>query len=575
MPLIWDNKEYRWIDEDEEYDKSTFVRVRKLFAEFHPKSPVSLPKAATDGREISFEHIKFQRITWDDVSGIFRKYGSIETIDLQNSNGWYWAHITFQQESEASFALFGEKCNKHKHVSKLLPAHTWKQPSSAASAELGGNMASMSSLNDDCFRQILKSCDLYARAALWQVCKRWRAVVEETHPKFLNENFKKYELNFDGIQRKSLEQVRTELQYGGKYILTLRVRYKGTTGESTVYEMCRYLQQCNKYLTSLRRLEMDKLPVKIFSGKYVRFIQSLLLQVEEIQIIGDKNRSYFGSPFDVHLPNVEALYLETEGHGIDGAVDLLRKTYPRLRLLHVSFLVSERFYESFLQRHTQIKSLRVQAKSLDEVVKPIVKHLSVLKELMIDCSKTRNLSRNILMQLHANEELRNLHLEGIHADVFRPYLENIVDNLGNLPRLRSLRLTKQSDDDLELSRIQLVQLCRRLSDLEHFCTDLASKQDKIVLLVQNARRLRTFCAPRIRGTVTLEFIQRIVEARRSLFEVTPDEITVLRFYCYAAGVSVSMLFCFISSGRKFRFCYLFLSQLKLEPEMAEYVALAD
>lgn len=49
MPLIWDDNQYKLIDEEDEYDKNRFVIARKLF--------VTLNKKDDDESQVEYDNI--------------------------------------------------------------------------------------------------------------------------------------------------------------------------------------------------------------------------------------------------------------------------------------------------------------------------------------------------------------------------------------------------------------------------------------------------------------------------------------------------------------------------------------
>ncbi|XP_037049146.1 uncharacterized protein LOC119083531 [Bradysia coprophila] len=146
MPLIWNNKEYKLVNDNSEWNKLDFVIARKLRVVYN------------------------EPITIDRVKKSFTIYGDIEKIETfrDNSSKTQFAHVTFKDSRMTYLALIDSKENPHHDMKQIQPADVHQQPDNPIDL----SMSPFYNLPDDCLLAIFGHCDITSLATLSVVCKR-------------------------------------------------------------------------------------------------------------------------------------------------------------------------------------------------------------------------------------------------------------------------------------------------------------------------------------------------------------------------------------------------------------------
>ncbi|KAK2587325.1 hypothetical protein KPH14_003042 [Odynerus spinipes] len=149
-----------------------------------------------------------QRTTYKDLSAAFSKYGVVESCYLKRNNGQSnYAFITFNTIEAAIRARQDgsrKEINIHDRDLRVMPADSWHQPDSiknksftlakdwnkchkkSPAEEVNEDCiqnypdALIDALNDDCLMHIFLYLPIIDRIVIERVCKRWRAVSQES-----------------------------------------------------------------------------------------------------------------------------------------------------------------------------------------------------------------------------------------------------------------------------------------------------------------------------------------------------------------------------------------------------------
>lgn len=364
---------------------------------------------------------------------------------------------------------------------------------------------------------------MHALANLWKVCKRMQNLLEEfTLPK-INE----YRINIvRRIPEIRLKRVHEELQCIGPYIKKLCIGDMNSS-EQIPNNLHLYLQQCSIYIsTSLKQLELDYMPIGMFSGRCLESIQPLLFQIESLSINfyaedEDENDEDDEAPINIQIPKLKELELCVD---INLQKKFFHKSFPNLEKAYFDVIIE---VEPFLKNNTQLKCLHIgHPLSVEHLFESVAKVSKNLESLIIDNTAFRGDADTALLALRTNEKLTKLILHKCRNISYnQTHLSKVLSHLKGLKQLRTLAVTSIG----EITPDFCINLVHELPHLEHFCATCPWTQSAIIEFIKRARYLKTFCAAwhDSECPIPSDFIKTVVEARMSIFESSSDEVDVL------------------------------------------------
>ncbi|XP_034187715.1 putative RNA-binding protein EEED8.10 [Osmia lignaria lignaria] len=150
-----------------------------------------------------------ERTTYKDLIKLFSEYGDVENCYLQRNQGNHgkscnYAFLTFNSVEAAIRARYEERIKLHNRNLRVVPADSWHQPDNIENqyyntkdkykadkkqADEQCNQdylqnditdISIQTLNDDCLMHIFLQLPIVDRIRIERVCKRWRALSQES-----------------------------------------------------------------------------------------------------------------------------------------------------------------------------------------------------------------------------------------------------------------------------------------------------------------------------------------------------------------------------------------------------------
>lgn len=275
------------------------------------------------------------------------------------------------------------------------------------------------------------------------------------------------------------------------------------------------------------------MPRETFLNRNFKLIQPLLNEIETLEFAICLERHI---PYPFTAPKLKELSYKFRFHYI-GLVTLgtgiLMNAHPNLERLTIEVGIHHDILEPFLERHQQLKYL--------------LKHTTIYRHLL---STINNVSTNLeeLVIFHNSyiKEYRNdwtwnvksnkLSKLMIHSVMFHynDIAIEILTDFQKLNTLRSIAVTEFKKMFLYNISDAIIGLSREITHLEHFCTDASVNSSTIIRIITNAHHLKTFCAiqHRIACPITSDFIDTLINIRKSLFENRSDEVIVLDLILY-------------------------------------------
>lgn len=473
----------------------------------------------------------------------------MENVEIHHGDGTHvYAYVTFQDSKDAYFTLLAEEKKPNGAIRSLCPASSWKQPewvdkyvsinkdthcyellveekkpneaitesSSAPSAKQSqvksevstpnAATASLLVLNDDCLLEVFKHCLQYDIIILWNVCQRFRNLLEEHElPKEYYKNYSITEQDEDRL----LIQIRHDFQCFGQFIKNLTLEFKPI---SNIHE--RVLDLCSKYIgASLEYLSMDGFPIQSLRNRNLAPIWS---KVKISKLTYDDE----GEGLDIEMPNVENLQL----HSFERNIPFLGRRWPKLTklVLDAPYCNESHLFDCFA-KNSQLKKLFL---NLDEGIDfSMLRNMPKGLEQLTFMTSTFE-SGDDLLRLRKYRKLKmlgiifcNYDMDGNTIDSELSTMDRIaIGNLRRFKYLRSIYLDGFDKDAFFDPDPIIIDISRDLPRLEEFYIHAYLEPEVIIEFIKNSPHLRKFSSAKHQ---TYDFVPRLAEIRKTYFENAP------------------------------------------------------
>ncbi|XP_055306494.1 uncharacterized protein LOC129570795 [Sitodiplosis mosellana] len=472
MPFIWDDIVWKLIDEEDSYDKSRFVVVRKLHIKLNTGP---------------FQVVPHTEFTADKIRRYLRKYGGIESIELL-PNKEFEAHVTFHSDQSAYLVQLQHEFDREARKQQpfyIQPADTWEQPTENTNQTANSNDIKQTSdifnLNEDCLLHLFKFLDVDSMVNLSEVCKLFQKLLNQHSFPRIRE-FKVY--NFNDTFSMPLAKMRRTLRCIGPYITDLKYT---CNIYNDLNRTSRFLETLAQYIgRNIRRAQF--LSSLICEDNQILTIAPILRHLESLEI-HDVNYDLGNDvDFEVLCPNLIELKLKVN-------MRLIKCCKPWARLQHLSVLNNEYLntmtFLSFIEQNPRLTSLEFDVFDADIRLRTVADRLTMLQKLTMDSVDSSLGGWNFV---HVN---RLQHLSEINLlTLDYQHLRGITDCLATFGGLRKISLhAYRPEDEVEDGEMDyersLIDLAKRLPHLEEFALrSVAIVENTLVDFIRFASRLQ-------------------------------------------------------------------------------------
>lgn len=452
--------------------------------------------------------IEFQWGSKEDIYRVFRKYGSIEKIELipekfpKNSDGdECYAYITFSDSMSAFHAI--RETRYIRDSLKIMLADTWRQPDRERYLRefIDDSEISLYVLNEYCLLEIFAKLDLQSLLNLSHVCERFNRIIRNR----LLPQYK--EIDWDMRDEQALSSFREQTQSIKDYVRKVSFKF-----------------DCIDRPRNFLRI------LDIFTSNLGENINYLVLENVNIdQRLHDQLKPIF--------QRLSVLKLHNKYADNDVELDLVHWC-TKLRKLTISNYIefninaehwqclesasidsplfsSSSSYPNFFRNNRQLKRLKICIEDKFSMLSDICYHLPNLERLSIYCySDTAAYSFNILSNL---KNLVSLRLCELSVDNNTP--NNMFSLLGQINTLKRLELIfteTHSGSTFVPTNCQIQLMAKKLINLEKFLIHgYTMSEQSVIAFLTNAAQVNELTLQSCDFTVSELVLKKIVQLRKA------------------------------------------------------------
>ncbi|XP_055304312.1 uncharacterized protein LOC129569491 [Sitodiplosis mosellana] len=508
MPLIWDDNEWLWLNDEKPYNKSQYVVARKLCVKqkISQHRNVSIPEFSTD-----------------QIRRHLRKFGEIESIKLPLKNDPE-AHVTFASSQSAYFVKlqhdYDKKTNKDQAYEIEL-ADSWEQPPETINQppedamEVDDEQTSkIFMLNEKCLLHLFQFLDLDSLVNLADVCKMFnRLLHQHCFP-----CIRKYEVT-SGPEF-VLSKVRRTLLCIGNHITDLKFKavcdYKKNYTKDSVGRTSKFLRVIAQNVgVNVRRASLS---FNFKADNRIKAIAPILRTLESLEIEDREGDIYYDIDFQALCPNLIDFTVNMEM-----SMMAYCKPWPSLRSLSVKRNMEscEQTLLSFVQQNPQLTCLKLGYRITFTI--SFTKYLTNLEKLSIflyndECRIAEDFDGTGTLP-----SLRKIKMDGLDGC----NLKGAIDQLSTLQNLRKISLYSYSFEGSEIKDYSesLVNLAKKLPLLEQLnLRGIPVNADILVNIVLVGRQLKVLHIYSCQLDFSDELIVKLVETLKVSRKETGDAL---------------------------------------------------
>ncbi|XP_031634994.1 uncharacterized protein LOC116348224 [Contarinia nasturtii] len=511
MPFICDDINWRYVDEEDQYDKSRYVVVRKLH--------ITLNTGPWQVLELS-------QFTPDEIRRRLRKFGDIESIDMLSS---IEADVTFVCDRNAYLAQLQQDYDiqiRRQRPFRIRPADTWNQPQDVSTEPIDESVqtSEIFNLNEDCLLYLFRFLDLDSQVHLSEVCKLFAQLLH----KHCFPRVRYFSVENDGHNiQMPLAKMRRTLRCIGAHITDLKYT---CNIYNDVQSMMRFVEVLAQFVgPNLRRAQF--LNSLICMGKQISTLAPILRNLESLEIYDSLHDCYDDIDFEEICPNLTELKLKLN-------MRLEKCCKPWRQLQHLSVLSNEFLntitFVDFLEQNPRLKTIEFDVFESDVKLGAIGKHLPMLEKLTMD-------SIDVSLGPWDFQHIAALQLTEINLMTLNyEHLSGFFDCLSTFTRLRKIdfhatRPLAEEDDEKDYER-SLVNMVKSLPELEEFSLRSVSITEKTLLeFLRSAQQLKIihthWCLLKFSDILILDIVgilKCIRPNKNLLFYVDPADYICIR-----------------------------------------------
>lgn len=529
MSLYW-NDAFWFVDQLNRKKSSlrSFVRARKVFIGGIRSKQVSIASQAMNGSDCIEEMLTLQWGTPEDVRRVFRKYGSIESLEflaekypIYADNDEYYAYVTYF-DSMSAFRAIRDGKNIRESL-RITLADTWKQPDAMVrecyAAEDGE--VSLNRLNEYCLLEIFGRLDLQTLLNVSRVCERFDGLIRRRV--FPRQRRISLDLRPESNQPRSLASVRDILTNVGPHATEVRLEIDMYDHPpNTVRLMDIFTRSLGE---SLQRLEL----IGAFINE--RLHEQLKPIFRRLKVLKWDCDHFDERGFEVDFvhwcPALEKLKLRSMMR-----FDINAERWPSLEAVTFNMYC---FYESesyplFFQNNGQLRRLKINVYHHFTMVNDICVRLPNLEALKIYCCE--GAEARGFRQLVGLKKLKELRLSTVSFADNNP--QAFMTLLGDMPTLEKLELNVEyfgSTGVYVPEHCFLAPLARKLKNLKEFYIGrYGLTEDSLLAFLRAAPQLTVLKYSECNLSLSESLMEKIVAIRKQQAGNSPQKGRPLKIF---------------------------------------------
>lgn len=454
----------------------------------------------------------------------FERYGEIQSVDIRCNNSTTgrkgpFAYVTFS-DSLAAIKAVDEYPETANEKFKIQPADTWHQPGARqCPIETPADVkprVSLHILNDDCLLKIFEMCDLETLSTAFDVCQRFRQLIQGTLSKY-----RSFTLD---VGKKNLQQIRQTLRLIGSGINKLQLDFEAYFLYTIRNRLSldRLLQKIAQYVRgSIEELTITNLRL---TDDVLEQLTPLLAQIKVLKIDNEDYNEDFNYDVDFrqYCPNLITLK-------VNESMTFVSNSGPWRCLENVTFartyLMNGATFDTFCKNNPQLTKLRIELYESDDILNSISNHLQSLVKLAIS-SDNPFLPDTLLASLKTLGNLKKLELKALTED---DNLVGVFKMLSELKQLTHVKFEYSGCLNISIDAGQLIAIALNLTNLKVFLLkNVKVPEDAVVEFVKSALCLERLDIRYCNVKMSEQLLDKIVAARsiRPPAEIKLLEITV-------------------------------------------------
>lgn len=493
------------------------------------------------------------------ISKRFRRYGKIEAIEVlqeklehgnehdNSAKGQWYAYVTFE-DSRSVYMVLRDVKRYRKHTEmNIVPADTWKQPSTILQEDFDPNdtMALANHLNDDCLIEVFRYLDIKSL-----ICtSKTSTYIKDLLENYVYPQHKRIQFNFNASGDRSrllsfldinseglgdatqpiitLAELREQLQVIGSYLRDVKI---------TFHEEEEYLpKNVNRLISVFSRNIGDnivKLTIEglIITDTMLEYFKPLFARLKYLKWDGCNDLIYYDCDLMNTCVNLETLKIT---QNIDFVVNSGK--WHRLENISIGFseFVDSPAYPLFFINNKDIRKLSIEGYRLAVILSDISHNLSNLEKLTISHGYSEVETKN-MENLVEMKHLRALKL----LAVSKRSVNDVLRLLCNMPQLSYVKLTvidydydnleNEADNQMVPDDKTLILLAKSLPYLEKFCLEGCNLCSETLLrFIQFAQRLEVLSLCDCELSVTADLMTDICNLRRMMGKQQANKLQLI------------------------------------------------